>query len=114
MSQHPLTPLRESSQSPGTERTLAILELLGQHRLGLNLSEIARDLDLVYHQRMSAEQVRRYHRGEVDPHDASIEHLAALSGYYRVGISALSPVAFSRLEIAFDLLKRQLRCSSAS
>jgi hypothetical protein len=76
--------------------------------------DIARDLDLVYHQRMSAEQVRRYHRGEVDPHDASIEHLAALSGYYRVGISALSPVAFSRLEIAFDLLKRQLRCSSAS
>lgn len=46
MSQHALTPLRESSQSPGTERTLAILELLGQHRLGLNLSEIARDLDL--------------------------------------------------------------------
>lgn len=39
-------PLREDSQSPGTERTLAILELLGQHRLGLNLSEIARELDL--------------------------------------------------------------------
>lgn len=39
-------PLSEDSQSPGTERTLAILELLGQHRLGLNLSEIARELEL--------------------------------------------------------------------
>ena len=38
--------LNEDSQSPGTERTLAILELLGQHRLGLNLSEIARELEL--------------------------------------------------------------------
>jgi DNA-binding IclR family transcriptional regulator len=46
MPNSPLTSLREDSQSPGTERTLAILELLGQHRLGLNLSEIARDLEL--------------------------------------------------------------------
>ncbi len=40
----PIT-LSDDSQAPGTERTLAILELLGQHRLGLNLSEIARELD---------------------------------------------------------------------
>ena len=41
-------PLRDDSQAPATERTLAILELLGQHRLGLglSLSEIARELDL--------------------------------------------------------------------
>lgn len=38
--------LREDSQAPATERTLAILELLGRHRLGLTLSEIARQLDL--------------------------------------------------------------------
>jgi IclR family acetate operon transcriptional repressor len=36
----------EETRSPGTERTLAILELLGQHRDGLSLSEIARDLEL--------------------------------------------------------------------
>jgi DNA-binding IclR family transcriptional regulator len=38
--------LRDDSPSPGTERTLAILELLGQHRLGQNLTEIARELAL--------------------------------------------------------------------
>lgn len=38
--------LRDDSPSPGTERTLAMLELLGQHRLGLNLTEIARELAL--------------------------------------------------------------------
>ncbi len=38
--------LDESSSAPGTERTLAILELLGRHRQGLSLTEIARDLDL--------------------------------------------------------------------
>lgn len=38
--------LDENSAAPGTERTLAILELLGRHRLGLNLTEIARELDL--------------------------------------------------------------------
>ena len=37
---------RDDAQAPATERTLAILELLGQHRLGLTLSEIARPLDL--------------------------------------------------------------------
>lgn len=39
-------PLDESSAAPGTERTLAILELLGRHRAGLSLTEIARDLEL--------------------------------------------------------------------
>ncbi len=38
--------LDEQSSAPGTERTLAILELLGRHRMGLSLTEIARDLDL--------------------------------------------------------------------
>lgn len=38
--------LDEQSAAPGTERTLAILELLGRHRTGLSLTEIARDLDL--------------------------------------------------------------------
>jgi IclR family acetate operon transcriptional repressor len=32
--------------APGTERTLAILELLGQYRAGLSLTEIARELNL--------------------------------------------------------------------
>ena len=39
-------PLDEESLAPGTERTLAILELLGRHRAGLSLTEIARELDL--------------------------------------------------------------------
>ncbi len=39
-------PLTDDSLAPGTERTLAILELLGQHRVGLSLTEIARELDL--------------------------------------------------------------------
>jgi IclR family acetate operon transcriptional repressor len=39
-------PLDDASAAPGTERTLAILELLGRHRAGLNLTEIARELDL--------------------------------------------------------------------
>jgi IclR family acetate operon transcriptional repressor len=39
-------PLTDDSLAPGTERTLAILELLGQHRAGLSLTEIARELDL--------------------------------------------------------------------
>lgn len=39
-------PLDDSSSAPGTERTLAILELLGRHRAGLNLTEIARELGL--------------------------------------------------------------------
>jgi len=38
--------LDDNSSAPGTERTLAILELLGRHRMGLSLTEIARDLDL--------------------------------------------------------------------
>jgi DNA-binding IclR family transcriptional regulator len=38
--------LADNSAAPGAERTLAILELLGRRRLGLNLTEIARDLDL--------------------------------------------------------------------
>ncbi|HYF34380.1 MAG TPA: IclR family transcriptional regulator [Prosthecobacter sp.] len=38
--------LDDTSSAPGTERTLAILELLGRHRAGLSLTEIARDLDL--------------------------------------------------------------------
>jgi DNA-binding IclR family transcriptional regulator len=38
--------LDEESLAPGTERTLAILELLGRHRAGLSLTEIARELDL--------------------------------------------------------------------
>lgn len=38
--------LDDSSSAPGTERTLAILELLGRHRAGLSLTEIARELDL--------------------------------------------------------------------
>jgi len=36
----------EDTLAPGTERTLAILELLGRHRAGLSLTEIARELDL--------------------------------------------------------------------
>jgi DNA-binding IclR family transcriptional regulator len=39
-------PLDDNSAAPGTERTLAILELLGRHRMGLSLTEIARDLEL--------------------------------------------------------------------
>ena len=39
-------PLTDDSLAPGTERTLAILELLGRHRAGLSLTEIARELDL--------------------------------------------------------------------
>ncbi|SKB03738.1 transcriptional regulator, IclR family [Prosthecobacter debontii] len=38
--------LDDNSTAPGTERTLAILELLGRHRAGLSLTEIARDLNL--------------------------------------------------------------------
>lgn len=38
--------LDEGAMAPGTERTLAILELLGRHRLGLSLTEIARELEL--------------------------------------------------------------------
>jgi len=38
--------LDDTSTAPGTERTLAILELLGRHRVGLSLTEIARELDL--------------------------------------------------------------------
>ena len=38
--------LDDTSAAPGTERTLAILELLGRHRAGLSLTEIARELDL--------------------------------------------------------------------
>lgn len=38
--------LDDESLAPGTERTLAILELLGRHRAGLSLTEIARELEL--------------------------------------------------------------------
>lgn len=38
--------LDDTSTAPGTERTLAILELLGRHRAGLSLTEIARELEL--------------------------------------------------------------------
>lgn len=38
--------LDDGAAAPGTERTLAILELLGRHRFGLSLTEIARELDL--------------------------------------------------------------------
>jgi len=40
-----ISPL-EDTLAPGTERTLAILELLGRHRAGLSLTEIARELGL--------------------------------------------------------------------
>lgn len=39
-------PLDDEALSPGTERTLAIFEVLGRHREGRNISEIARDLEL--------------------------------------------------------------------
>ncbi len=39
-------PVDGDALAPGTERTLAILELLGRHRSGLSLTEIARDLEL--------------------------------------------------------------------
>ena len=39
-------PLTDDTLAPGRERTLAILELLGRHRAGLSLTEIARELDL--------------------------------------------------------------------
>lgn len=42
----PAIRLDDESLAPGTERTLAILELLGRHRAGLSLTEIARELDL--------------------------------------------------------------------
>jgi DNA-binding IclR family transcriptional regulator len=38
--------LTDETRAPGTERTLAILELLGRNRNGLSLSEIARRLEL--------------------------------------------------------------------
>ncbi|WP_395751078.1 IclR family transcriptional regulator [Prosthecobacter sp.] len=46
MLQEAAIPLAEDTLAPGTERTLAILELLGRHRAGLSLTEIARELDL--------------------------------------------------------------------
>ncbi len=46
MLQEAIIPLAADSLAPGTERTLAILELLGRHRAGLSLTEIARELDL--------------------------------------------------------------------
>jgi DNA-binding IclR family transcriptional regulator len=46
MLQEATIPLTDDSLAPGTERTLAILELLGRHRAGLSLTEIARELDL--------------------------------------------------------------------
>jgi DNA-binding IclR family transcriptional regulator len=46
MLKEPSIPSIEDTLAPGTERTLAILELLGQHRAGLSLTEIARELDL--------------------------------------------------------------------
>jgi DNA-binding IclR family transcriptional regulator len=46
MIQEAAIPLTEDTLAPGTERTLAILELLGRHRAGLSLTEIARELDL--------------------------------------------------------------------
>jgi len=42
----PSIAMDDNSTAPGTERTLAILELLGRHRAGLSLTEIARDLEL--------------------------------------------------------------------
>lgn len=46
LEEHTAIQLDDNSSAPGTERTLAILELLGRHRAGLSLTEIARDLDL--------------------------------------------------------------------
>lgn len=46
LEEHAAIQLDDNSSAPGTERTLAILELLGRHRAGLSLTEIARDLDL--------------------------------------------------------------------
>lgn len=45
LKQAPIFP-NDDTLAPGTERTLAILELLGKHRFGLSLTEIARELDL--------------------------------------------------------------------
>ena len=44
--QLPKIAVHEGVASPGTDRTLAILELLGRHRKGLQVSEIARELSL--------------------------------------------------------------------
>lgn len=46
LDEHSAIQLDDNSAAPGTERTLAILELLGRHRAGQSLSEIARELDL--------------------------------------------------------------------
>ena len=38
--------LNVAAQSPGTDRTLAILELLSEHSLGLSVAEIVRELGI--------------------------------------------------------------------
>lgn len=38
--------LNETAQSPGTDRTLAILEILSEHSLGLSVAEIVRELGI--------------------------------------------------------------------
>lgn len=47
---------------------------------------------------ISGEQLRRYHRGDVDPHTADLGELAALAAFYRLRLEDLSAAAAERFE----------------
>lgn len=58
---------------------------------------MARDIDRRYGIRLSDEQVRKMHLGQVDPATISAEHLIAVAKYYGVNSSALGEVAEQRV-----------------
>lgn len=61
--------LDDEALSPGTERTLAILEVLGRFREGRNITEIARDLELPVNSVFRIANTL-WKRGYVERHDA--------------------------------------------
>lgn len=79
-----------------------------------SFERIGREIEVHFNVTMSAEQVRKFHVGEVDPHAAPLEQLVALAAYYDVGLSDLGPEAGARWNRTSDLLVQARPCTTTS
>lgn len=97
-----------------TRRDPAAAEDLGRRLTALHdkldpspsFDGISRMILLTYSFDVKGEQVRKYHRGEIDPHTAQTDELLALLLFYGAKPSDLGPVAAERLGHAIDLANK--------
>lgn len=100
-------PPKDQQASADLGNRLTVLKEKREKRAGyLSNERIAREMWSEVNYPISAEQVRKYHAGQVDPHTVHLEEIAAVAEYYRVPLRKLSPIAFERGHTHSDLLIR--------